>query len=252
MRRRLLHIVVFAALALACSLAQPRRLDLDDCPPPLEKSAPLAPPFLLPESIAVENVYSSGQLNYTYGMAGKDDLGNIVDTEVPINLAARIVSISGGTFGCVRFPRDDEHKTERTYCIPLPLQVDPKNPGSLSQYLSNTDSFAAFDLGNSFWRTTTICRHENGCYEIGTDASPEVMSLKPEFKARRYSLKGYEYLGFSAKTSRQRIADQLGNYSDYVCITLVPNAEEIELPTSITGEVHACFRVRGPIHYRNP
>lgn len=246
-----------ALFLLALPLAGEAKLIREpNCPPPLEpfnQAACLAcnetpwkasAPILFGELRGKKTLLWSSVVKFNYGLSGYDPDKRSVNEEFPLALPVSLYEIGGGHYGCFRFPKTKRIYEERTYCIPLAFE-DKK---VIAEYSAGTASVAAFDFDNKNWRDNRLCLRK-ARYEVTSPEIKEALTLAVNVHVGTTTLKNVGLLDFGLKMSRQRVADDKRHYSDYQCLMVTPDYSVVQDKDSITGDIHACFKVSGPKPY---
>ncbi len=257
-----------AVLLLAIPLAGEAKLIREpNCPPPLEpfnQTACLAcnetpwketTPILFGELRGKKTLLGTSEVKFNYGLDGRDPDNRPISEEFPLTLPVSLYEIGGGHYGCFRFPKTKRIFEERTYCIPLAIENQERltefRKGAVNVYAFYRDSDSFWDkmyddIDN--WRDNRLCLDKNR-YEVTSPEIKEALTFAVNTDISVTTLKNVGLLDFALKMSRQRVADGKGNYSDYLCLMVTPDYSVVKDKDSITGDIHACFKVAGPKPY---
>lgn len=253
----------FAVLLLVIPLAGEAKLIREpNCPPPLEpfnQAACLAcnetpwkesTPILFGELRGKKTLLWSSEVKFNYGLGGRDPDNRPVQEDFPLTLPVSLYEIGGGHYGCFRLPRSEKIYEEKTYCIPLAFE----SKESLNEYVRNSPNVLPFDGDNTYWSDNRVCLRKDR-YEVTSPEIPEVVRFRVGTSIGVTTLKNTDMFPLNLKMSRQRIADPQSivdkqrKYNDYQCLMLTPDYSVVEKKDSISGDLHACFKVSGPKPY---
>lgn len=243
------------------------RIPAELCPkglPPLNEDCsscsgnnPFKNPPLRKEDLGKLELIDEQDVSFNYNIQGKEgSKGDVLNNYHPQRFKTQLLKNSkNGYFACMLFPPQTGPRgifsyKENNLCVELPFKrgVVPqkgfmKSPENF--LLASRSTPAYFDLQR--W-CSTLGRNYNQRSESGIGTFGMVA---PE-KGRVYVLK-YSFLEMQAFSSRQIIPfhkegvpDKKGkfqNFSEYYCLSLVPDPSMVEDHGLLSGDFHSCFRI---------
>jgi hypothetical protein len=219
---------------------------------------PFNNPPLRKEDLGTQlEVIDEQDVSFTYNIAGKESSdGNVLHNYYPQSFKTQLLrNNKNGYFGCMLFPPQKGPRgifdyPENNLCIELPFKkgIVPqkgfmKSPENFQLLIRDTEPF--YDLNR--W-CSGIYRKYHQRSDTGTSAFGMVAPPKGRVNVLKYS-----FLDMKVFPSRQiipfhqkGIPDKKGNFqrfSEYYCLSLVPDPTMVENPSLLSGELHSCFRI---------
>lgn len=224
---------------------------------------PFNNPPLRKEDLGKLDLIDEQDVSFTYNIEGKESSdGRVLPNYYPQSFKTQLLrNNKNGYFACMLFPPQEGPKgifsyKENNLCVELyfkkgviPQKGFMQSPDNFQLLKRNTPAF--FDLKNS-------CSEIGRKYHQRSESGISAFGMVAPEKGDVYVLK-YSFLDMQVLPSRQIIpfhqegmpnmTGKFKRFSEYYCLSLVPDPVMVKDHELLSGELHSCFRV-APMEYR--